>query len=119
ILQCELHDSWSVRTPDLAERTLIESRGGISGPEAIRQVVRLGSKLQSLGFTESEYPRQSRIKLPGCGALNNVPAQIAACAQGWQTSAFPRPRSNSAGAARPCHNCCGPTAGYCYPGKFR
>ena len=46
---------------NLPERILIEVRAGLSGPEAVRQIVSFGSNLKSLVLADSERTRQCGI----------------------------------------------------------
>ena len=53
-------------------------------PKAVRDVVRLDSHLQPLGFVDTEDSRQGRIERPCSGAANAIAANSSNCAQSRQ-----------------------------------
>ncbi|HEY2921889.1 MAG TPA: hypothetical protein VGK77_23115 [Candidatus Binatia bacterium] len=72
VLQCELQDSRIEGRLDLTEIAGIEVRDRITGPQAIGDIVGLGSSFQPLGFTEPECSRDRYVELP-CSRTLNTP----------------------------------------------
>ena len=99
-LQCKLHDSRIRRCVvalhacvfgygyDLAETGGAQVRLEIETPERIRYVERLGSKLQSLIFTDTERSRERQIELEGAWAFNRALAHVPVTAQIWESECF-------------------------------
>src|SRR5947208_2540022 len=71
------------RTASKSKANAIRLRADPKGArtEAIRHVVRFGSKLHTLGFAETKYARQADIELPCCRQLKNGAAQISKSSQ--------------------------------------
>src|SRR5260370_1037167 len=76
IPQGELHDSCVAGTCNLPKRVGIESDVGVHRDEAVRQIERLGSKLQLPGFAHLKDPSERHIQLPVTRAFDAKRPQV-------------------------------------------